>query len=326
MAVDLYYMDNLLRDELGALKNFYLDYSISMEKGDNTFELRMPLKNSDVILEKGQYIVSPDIECGGRIDSIRIQTQSDTIYYEGRTVRGLLESHIIIPPSGQDYYTFTGTIYNAVYTLLDSCALTPFFRLVDTGITTSVTNYKFERYIDLYSGLVKLLKENGLKFVFRKADVQFKFDIFIYPITDFSVDQEFSSDQYDMDITKASTTVNHLIGLGKGELKDRIVEHRYIDLNGNISTVPYQTGVNEVAEVYDYSSAERDELIESMVERLQEMQTSDSIKITLGDVEADVGDKFRAVEETTGIEATQYVTQKVITMTENDITCRYVAK
>ena len=89
------------------------------------------------------------------------------------------------------------------------------------------------------------------------------------PIVDYSSEYEFSNDNnmhFTMDNNKRGT--NHLICLGKGELKDRLVIHLYIDDQGNISQTQYFFGINEIAEIYDSSGSEYEDLLKNGTEKL----------------------------------------------------------
>ena len=70
------------------------------------------------------------------------------------------------------------------------------------------------------------------------------------PIVDYSQQIEFSSDmRLNYTMHMEGDGVNHLICLGQGELKNRIVRHLYVDQNGNIGSTQYYTGVDEIAAV-----------------------------------------------------------------------------
>ena len=69
--------------------------------------------------------------------------------------------------------------------------------------------------------------------------------------------------------------VNHLICLGEGELKDRVVKHLYVQKDGSIGEEQYYTGIEEITETYDYNSTEAAELVEKWnrtIKRADEFQ------------------------------------------------------
>lgn len=324
MAVTVFYANNNMQD-IGVLKGFKLDMTVSMETGDNDFEVRTSI--GGIEMDEGYYIYAEGSEYGGVIDSKRINTKDKTLYYSGRTWRGMLESKIIQPPSGQDYYKASGDLNVVLDTLIDDFGLSDLFYAdsVMTGVT--VTDYQFYRYTDVYSGIIRLLSNLDYKLVIEFDTSELKCKIGAVPVVDYGENQEVTSDLYDFDIKKVGGTVNHLIGLGAGELKDRMVIHKYADANGTISDTQTLFGKDEVVAIYDYGSAEsRQELEEQMLEQFQNMIGSDNIQITLNEIDADVGDKLTAYEENTEIEAIQYVQSKVVTIDDEAINVQHNAK
>lgn len=319
------YYANASKQDIGVLKSFTLDMQISMNKGDNDFEIKTPMNSIE--LGKGYYIYSEGTEYGGIVDKTRIDTKSKTRYYGGRTWRGMLESKIIVPPANEDYYIVSGDLNEVIDTLITDFDLDDLF-YADSALTNeTVTNYQFYRYTDVYSGIIRLLSDKGYKLSVEFDTAEFKCKLSAEPVVDYGENQEVTSDLYDFDITQVYGTVNHLIALGSGELKDRMVVNLYADANGNISTTQTFTGIQEIVAIYDYSNAEDvTELTEEATKRFQELIGSDKIKITLNNINADVGDKITAYEEITGIEAIQYIQSKIIAINDNSMKVQYTAK
>ena len=312
-------------EDIGVFKSFTLDMQISMETGDNDFEIKTPIDG--IQLDKGYYIYAEGTEYGGIVDKIRIDTKNKTKYYDGRTWRGMLESKVIVPPVGEDYYIVSGDLIDVIDVLIEDFNLDDLFYVdpFDTGIT--VTNYQFYRYTDVYSGIIRLLSDKGYKLSIEFDTAQFKCKLSAVPIIDYGENQEVTSDLYDFDITQVYGTVNHLIGLGSGELKDRMVLHLYADVDGNISTIQTQFEKNEIVDIYDYQNVESlEELQDKMTERFKQLIGSDIIKITLNDIDADVGDKLTAYEEITGIQAIQYIQSKIIKIDDSKMSIQHSAK
>jgi len=326
MAVTVFYANQNMQD-IGVLKGFKLDMSVSMETGNNDFEVRTSI--GGIEMDEGYYIYAEGSEYGGVIDSKRINTKDKTLYYSGRTWRGMLESKIIQPPTGQDYYVLRGDwdLNEVLIQLIDDCALGDLFYANDTLTGVTVRDYQFYRYTDVYSGIIRLLSNLDYKLVIEFDTSELKCKIGAVPVIDYGENQEVTSDLYDFDIKKVGGTVNHLIGLGAGELKDRIVIHKYADANGTISDTQTLFGKDEIVAIYDYGNAEsQQELEEQMLEQFQNMIGSDTIQITLNEIDADVGDKLTAYEENTGIEAIQYVQSKVVTIDDETINVQHSAK
>lgn len=324
MAVTVFYANENMED-VGVLKGFKLDMTISMETGNNDYEVRTSI--GGIEMYEGYYVYAEDSEYGGIVDAKRINTKTNTLYYSGRTWRGMLESKVIIPPSGQDYYTASGDLNVVIGQLVNDFGLGELFYADSTLSGETVTNYQFYRYTDVYSGIMRLLSDLGYKLAIRFDTNQFKCKLSAEPIVDYGDSQEITSDLYDFDISKVGGTVNHLIGLGSGELKNRLVLHRYADADGRISSTQTFFGKDEIVDIYEYALAEdTQELDEQMSKRFQSLIGSDDIRITLNDVEADVGDKLTVYEENTGIEAIQYIQNKIITIDDDTMNVQHSTK
>ena len=83
--------------------------------------------------------------------------------------------------------------------------------------------------------------------------------------------------------------VNHLIVAGKGELQDRNVLHLYVQEDGSIGTQQYYTGLREIAEVYENTSTETDELQSKSEERIRELMNKKTFKMDVAKLGLDVG-------------------------------------
>ena len=132
-----------------------------------------------------------------------------------------------------------------------------------------IENYSFDRYVDAYTGLMKMVRavSHKLKFTTDRNRVILS----VEPIVDYSKDEQFDSDTVEMQIEKTEVTVNHLICLGKGELTDRTVIHLYTDAEGNISQTQTFFRSQEVVATYDYPNAESaEELVKNGIEKLKE--------------------------------------------------------
>ena len=314
--MDLIYTDNLMRD-IGVVTNGNFDYESSTDKDKCTFEISTTIE--DNVLSLGAYLYSPNNEYGGRVDSIKIDTAKRSLTANGYTWRGILGKKIIEPEQGQAYYTLTGDLNANISDILTKTNLTDLF-IASTQSTITVT-YKFSRYIDVYTGIIKMLAAFGYKLTLSWNENSRKMVLEAVPLIDYSNQREITSDLFNFTIQKNSLPTNHLIGLGKGELTSRQVVHKYLQGDGTIGDTPYYTGKDEITEVYDYPNAESlEELETSTTERLKELSVSDSMEIkSAGDLNADIGDKFTALDTTTMVTVTQFVIGKIVVM-DGDIT------
>lgn len=314
--MDLIYSDNSRRD-IGVLINFTLDYEESVKSSECTFEIKMPLLKNQLSLGDYFYAENGD-ELGGVVDAQEINTSSRIITSTGRTWRGILGSKILQPAEGDDYLTLTGDLNNIINQIVTLIGLDEVFE-VSENETISKT-YKFDRYVDAYSGIIKLLKTFNYKLKIYWDAHEHMTILEAVPITDFSNETEISSDLFDFKIKKTALSTNHMIGLGTGQLSARQVVNKYIQEDGSIGDTPYFIGSNEIVDVYDYSNAESlEDLEEKTIERLRSKSVKDSLEVkNKGNLNADIGDLITATDINTGISVTQYVINKIITI-KNDV-------
>lgn len=170
---------------------------------------------------------------------------------------------IIQPLSGQDYATASGELNSIIKSKVEAEFPGLFYGVTaDTGVV--VNNYQYDRYCTLHTGLVKMLKSVGyrLDIRYQEGDVGMAgyVKVSAVPINDLSSEYELTNDN-NMNFTTDDNRrgINHLICLGKGDLKDRLIIHLYTDQNGTISqTQQYFKGAEEIVAIYDSSGSERD--------------------------------------------------------------------
>ena len=91
--------------------------------------------------------------------------------------------------------------------------------------------------------------------------------------------EEFPSDILNFTIEQNKLPPNHLICLGKGDWAERQLLNLYINKNVEVPQTPYYTGLDEVAQTYNYSNVESDEeLLKSGKEKLLK-STSTSLSV-----------------------------------------------
>lgn len=120
--------------------------------------------------------------------------------------------------------------------------------------------------------------------------------------------------------------INHLICLGKGELKDRKVIDLYVQEDGSIEKDrQHYKGIEEIAEIYDYSNAEEDELYKKGIEKLKNEMNSSEFKAEVDEVEEDwpIGDSISGRDYISGIEVSQPIIEKNCTVKDGEIEIEY---
>ena len=86
----------------------------------------------------------------------------------------------------------------------------------------------------------------------------------------------------------------------------------------------YYTGVEERTAVFDFSSAEdADTLRKQGVKRLKELKNSQEIKMSLTDIDMELGDVIGGRDRITGLILKQPVTKKTLNISGNKETIQY---
>lgn len=275
--------------ELGAIKDANVTVDLN---GDRTFSVQIARSNWRPELTFSSLIYIMGTEYGGIIGEALTDTTLDYVELKGLSWRGRLAKKIIQPPTGSDYKVVSGELHTVMKSLIE-----PEFDGLfvvsqeDTGVT--VSNYQFDRYCTLLDGLTKMLKSKWyrLQLSFRREQGEPGY-LFVeaVPIVDYSNRIELSRDcqlNYTMDDKRDG--VNHLIVAGKGELQDRNVLHLYVQEDGSIGTQQYYTGLQEIAEVYENTSTETDELWSKSEERLQELMNKKTFRMDVAKLGLGIG-------------------------------------
>jgi hypothetical protein len=311
--MDLIYTDASMKD-LGSLQDFKMDLAFGID--ENNFELSV--SSSNHVCESGSVVYIEGTEYGGIVEGIRVETSGEKIVYMGSTWHGLLESKIIEPDAGKDYLVLSGDANFVLAALIERMGLSELFAAKNEPSGLEIKNYSMNRYIEGYSGIKKMLATvNGkLKFRFAEGFVIVSAERLI----DYSQDDEFDSDQIDFVIEKKFKPTNHMICLGKGELKDRTVIHLYADAKGNISHTQSLFGLDERTDTYDNANAESEEELEKGgIEALQTAWNEGELQLDLDATSSyDIGDIVGAREIITGITMSKPIAQKIVTI-ERDI-------
>ena len=269
--------------QIGYVQGANIDFEVGADESDsiNDFEIELKRWNWDGSIRYGSRVFSPDTEYGGIVREISTDTSTNVIRAKGDTWRGMMTKKIIQPLSGQD-----------------------------------------DRYCTLHAGLVKMLKSVGyrLDIRYQEGDVGMAgyVKVSAVPINDLSSEYELTNDNNMNFITDDNRRgINHLICLGKGDLKDRLVIHLYTDQNGTISqTQQYFKGAEEIAAIYDSSGSERDDLIKNGIKELESKKSSMSYNMTMTKLEGniDLGDIVGGKDYLTGISMKKPIGRKIWTI------------
>lgn len=306
-------MDLILATSSGV-EECVLNYDFDIDIGaSNDFQVNLSYGTWDDRIQIGKRLYIPGTEYGGIIKYIQSDTTTGIITLKGFTWRGYLAHRFVVPPSGADYYVASGDLNSIIRNLVSI----PGFEVSQNDSGASVSNYKFNRYIDMASGLQRLCESVGYRLNIRYVQTDVSGYVLVEAVKagNYGAIIEYSQDSIiNFDSVDNQMGVNHLICLGRGELKDRLVVHLYADKNGNISQTQTITGIDEVIQTFDNSGAEAETLIETGTRRLKEMMGGKSFIPSVKTVENElfIGDIVSGKDYTTGNQVTQPITEKII--------------
>lgn len=292
--------------------------------GENDFQIKLTYASWDDRLTIGARVYVPGTEFGGIIKKISSATKTGNIFLDGFSWRGYLAHRIIRPAAGQDYRIVSGELNAIISELVDI----PYF--VVSGFNTGVTvsNYQFNRYVTVLEGIESMLSSVGYRLNIEYIQTQTGGYVSIgaVPAGQYGDTVEYSQDSLiDFSSTDDHMGVNHLVCLGTGELKDRIVIDLYADEEGNISESQTITGIDEITEVYDSSGAERETLLESGKDRLKELLNKKSFTSEIKEVrnELFIGDIVTGSDYITGNTVTKPIAQKLVKRENGNLSIDY---
>lgn len=312
-------MDLIVTDTNGIPTGSYASWTLDLAygSGENDFDLRCPAR-----LQPGCRWWVDGTGWGGIVDDVKTSVTGGEgeLNYHGRDWHGLLASKILEPDKGKDYLTMSGTIGTLLRTVISRIGLQDIITVTEG--TSKTARWQFDRYCDAWSGLLKMLRASGLRL--RITAAQNGVTVDAPPIT--AAGDLIDSDLIDFDATLASHPVNHLICLGKGELKDRIVVHWYADHKGALSHTQTIKGADERTSVYELSNADVAELETKGKTKLQELRDTGSIDVDVTDgIDLDVGDTVTGRDNTTGLQVTAEITKKIVKISDGIPTVTYEA-
>ena len=111
--------------------------------------------------------------------------------------------------------------------------------------------------------------------------------------------------------------VNHLIVTGKGELQDRNVFHLYVWPDGSFKKTQYYTGLDEIAQVYENTSTETDELESQSAKKLQDLCSKKTFGMDIAKlgIDVDIGDVVGGRDYLTGMYSSKPIENIIYSIT-----------
>lgn len=308
----------------GLTSAFTLDMECSDKyEGQNDFECTLPIElrllaNSAVYLEGTGF--------GGLIQGRSSDTTLDGVLgWHGRTWQGVLYDRVLKPPAGQAYRTFSGTVEDGINDLMSNLGLSTLFA-AGTCPATNVT-VQYSRYARGWDALRELLSAASLRPSLRCVPESGSLVVYIDAESPRTLGEEVDGDTSDMSMVCVFTSYNHLIALGQGELAARDVYECFADASGNVSTTQSITGLAERVYLYDYPSAEHDELVAEATKQLQELQSQGEVEVALPQgANVCIGDYAAAYDARIDASVTAMVTGCVVKVSDGAAVVQWKAE
>lgn len=305
--MDIVYTDEVWNEQ-GYLE-FY-EFDLAYGNDENCFDIVVP---SGIDVPMGALVYIDGTGWGGIVRGRTDSTMGDrpTATVRGSTWHGILAESYICPAAGS-HVEVAGDANDAMREIVERQGLAAMFD-VDSSPSGFDVSYRFDRFADVYAGFRKMLagvgaklvvsKEPGGKPVLSAVEVERHID-----------DTDAGRCRYRME---DGTPYNHIIGIGKGEMEDRAVVHRYADEQGAVSGTQTIFWPYERQYLHELSSSEEAELIEECDKKLAELQNVQTCELQLPDGESyDVGDIVGIVDEWSGGSATSDVTKVIAKIDE----------
>ncbi len=296
------------------LRSFDLDMAFGADEND--FELDAP---GAARIEPGSRVFVPGTEYGGVVSVLcPARTRyGDTVSYKGRTWHGILEDHVICPPSGESHLTVSGDANAVLRQLVQAMGLGDLF---SAGSYAGINVSGGFRYEAGYTGIVGMLAASGARLKAAWDTSAMRCALSAVPVHDWGdVPGVSGSTVYSAELDYRK--YNHLIALGKGEGVSRAVYHLYSDAAGTLSEAQSMTGLDERCYVYDYSNAELDDLKAKAREKLSKLRQTDEIDVDLDSgAGVAVGDTVTAYSPAAGVSTRGTVTKLVVKVEDGHAT------
>lgn len=302
---------------------------VDLDTGDtNDFEVTVAASEwNPGTLGYGCRLYIPNTEYGGIIQDIESVTATGNIILRGDTWRGMLAYRIVEPPTGQDHLVLSGELNDVIRELIGD-RLGGLFYVSEIGTGITVRNWQVDRYVTLYDALMKLVDAYGyrLKISYIQPEgLEYGYvSVQAVPIVDYSDQQEYSMEgNIHVDIRDCRNGVNHLVCAGEGENQQRAVVHLYVQEDGSIGETQYYSGLDEKADVYIFTSADKDQLKEDGTKRLKDLMNYKKCEMTVEDIDLELGDIVSGYDEITDTQVKKPIVRKILKVQDGNITIDY---
>jgi hypothetical protein len=320
--VELTYTDASFHD-VGVLMPSSGDFAWGNDENDFSIDVY----GTD-LPERGGLLYAEGSDVGGVVRGFESETDNELFSIVGDTWTGVLERHVIGPPSGSDYLTISGEARDCVAQVVALTGLTGLY-VVDerrTGIsfTHTFTGSRDEaesdagRYMGAWSAIWQMMLNHGLSVSFAWDGAAKKVRMVVGRRADRTSDEEQQAGVSKLGITQKDVT-NHLVCLGQGNLRNRTRVDLYIDAKGNVSKTQTFKGLDELADVYDDSAAEDAAKLEEDGRKKFAEIWKDHEQITdtaSKGLQLNLGDLVGGTDERSGISATAIISKRVLSFSD----------
>lgn len=292
-APRLIYTDGVFRDA-GVTRQYSLKLSFGA-RGANGFSLTT---GAGLELVQRTLVYLPGTELGGIIRGPGSKGDGRTVHrvYAGTTWAGILDEHVLCPDTGSSHIVVSGKLGNVINALIEREGLGELFQ-ADVDMDLTVPNLRLDRHCTLYKGIRDICRALDRRPTFVRESAG-KTIIGCASRNSVMNDGTKANDGFEI---QRLYPVNHLVCLGKGEGADRITVHLFANRYGVVSRVQTLFGLDEVEQVYDFSTAEEDDLIERGTEKLRSLQKFIEVDVKAPDAgKYGVGDRFGILDKITG--------------------------
>lgn len=329
--MELTYTDAAWRD-VGLIEPYDGDFAYGNSENDFSVDV-----SGTSIPTVGAMMYAEGSDVGGIVTGYSSDAAMGTFSIVGDTWTGVLDRRVVGPDSGSDYLTLSGDVRDIVASLVSRAGLAGLFRVADggTGIkashtftgSTSSEQQDAGRYMGAWSAIWQACVDHGCKCSLAWSETERRVIVTVSRRSDYTDDEAQSAGLATVGVSLRRPT-NHLVCLGKGDLKAREVLHLYADRSGDVSTTQTIKGVDEIAEVYDDSSAEGDKLRADGTKKLREAwQSSQEVTVKSVPTSAtfDLGDIIGGTDPRSGLTARAIVTKKVASFKQGSMKYTYTS-
>lgn len=261
-----------------------------------------------------------DTEYGGIIRNINPVTEDKIVKLTGPTWRGILNQRAINPDSNS-YIYLNGEANSVIEDYVIKLGLSEIFSVPTRHSGITFDNYQVplqSMFLDAITAALakqnarldikyKLGEPNGKGYVLLQAKT----------VVDHSENIEMSEDgSVKLNILDYQNGVNHLICYGQGEGTARQRVDLYSWPDGSVKKEQYYTGIDLIEQYYENTSAETVEALEEDArDKFEDMKNYKQLKISVSDMDLELGDIVGGRERITGIYMAAPVVRKIVSVT-----------